>query len=145
MCFVHAVACSNYKKTHIKMIGVQFHEKSGLEKKLWFPENSEFFEIHEFRQNTPKLVTSRLKFPGICVTPRPKNARIYGFPWILEHPFRIFPGNFHDIPKISNFPEFQKTPKFRGKGGLDKKGPKFSIFSVFFTKFCGAYQVYIAS
>ena len=37
---------------------VIFHEKkSSLEKKLWFPENSEFFEIHNFRQNTPKLVT----------------------------------------------------------------------------------------
>ena len=83
---------------------VIFHEKSNLEKKLWFPENSEFFEIHEFRQNTPKLVTSRLKFPGLCVTPRPKNARIYEFPEILETKFRFFPGKF-----LSNFLVFTKT------------------------------------
>ena len=64
---------------------------------------------------------------------------------MLETKCIFFPGNFHDIPKISNFPEFQKTPKFRGKGDLIKKDPKFSIFTVFFTKFCGAYQVYAAS
>ena len=39
------------------MTGVIFHEKSSLEKKLWFLENSWFFEIRDFRQNTPKLGT----------------------------------------------------------------------------------------
>ena len=40
-----------------------------------------------------------LEFPGIHVDKTPKNARIYGFPEILETPFRIFPGNFHENPK----------------------------------------------
>ena len=75
-------------------MGVIFHEKSSLEKKLGFPENSEFFEIHDFRQNTPKLVTPRRKFPGIWVPTSPQNARIYGFPGILEPKFRFSPGNF---------------------------------------------------
>ena len=63
-------------------------------------------------------------------------TKIVGPPKILK-----FSRNF----KILNFPEFQKTPKFRGKGDLLKKGPKFSIFSGFFTKFRGAYWVYVAS
>ena len=63
-------------------------------------------------------------------------TKIVGPPKILK---------FSRHSKIPNFPEFQKTPKFRGKGDLIKKDPKFSIFTVFFTKFCGAYQVYAAS
>ena len=85
------------------MRGVIFHEKIGLEKKLWFPENSQFFEIHNFLQNSPKLVTPRLKFPGIWVTTRPKNTRIYAFPGIVETKFRIFPGKF-----LSKFLVFTK-------------------------------------
>ena len=46
------------------MWGVTFHEKSNLEKKLWFPENSEFFKIHDFRQNTPKGDDISTKIPG---------------------------------------------------------------------------------
>ena len=76
------------------MIAVVFHEKSNLEKKLWFPENSWFFKIHNFLQNAPKVVTSRQKFPGIWGTLSPENARIYGFPGILEAKLRFFPGNF---------------------------------------------------
>ena len=53
--------------------------------------------------------------------------------------------NSFESQKFPNFPEFQKTPKFRGKGDLIKKDPKFSIFTGFYTKFCGAYQVYAAS
>ena len=51
MFLVHESVCSNYNKTHNEMWTVTFHEKSSLEKKLWFPENSWFFEIHNFRQN----------------------------------------------------------------------------------------------
>ena len=74
-----------------------------------------------------------------------KNSRIYGFPWIRENQFKIFLGNFYEIPKSWIFLNFRKPPKFRGKGDLDKKDPKFSIFSGFFTKFRGAYRVYVAS
>ena len=45
-------------------------------------------------------------------------------------------------------PEFSwisENPEISGKGDLDKKDPKFSIFTGFYTKFCGAYQVYTAS
>ena len=60
-------------------------------------------------------------------------------------PFLKFPGNFYEIPKTSNFPEFQKIPKFRGKDDPDKKDPKFSIFTGFYAKLCLAYQVYAVS
>ena len=39
---------------------------------------------------------------------------------------------FPQNSKIPNFPEFQKTPKFRGKGDLGKKTPNFQ-FSMGFT------------
>ena len=83
------------------MWGVKFHEKSNLEKKLWFPENSKFFEIPNFRQNSPKLVTPWRKFPGIRVLGTPQNTRIYGFLGILELKSRFFPGNFHENSKFS--------------------------------------------
>ena len=76
------------------MPDVVFHEKISLTKKLRFSKNSEFFEIPNFRQNSPKLVTPRREFPGICVSNLCKNAGIYEFPEILETKFRIFPGNF---------------------------------------------------
>jgi len=59
---------------------VIFHEKSNLKKKLRFPENSEFFEIPNFRQNAPKLVTPWRKFPGIRVPQVPKMQEYMGFP-----------------------------------------------------------------
>ena len=89
------------------MTGVIFHEKSSLEKKLWFPENSKFFEIHNFHQNTPKLVTHRQKFPGIWGTASPENARIYGFPGIYGTKFRLF------LEKCR--PQFLIFTKIRGR------------------------------
>ena len=116
MCFVHAVACSNYKKTHIKMIGVLFHEKSGLEKKLWFPENSEFFEIHNFRQNAPKLVLPRRKFPGILSPTKPKkckNIRVSLNSWAS---IQNFPGKFSRHSKNLEFSWISENPEISGKG-----------------------------
>ena len=77
------------------MVGVTFHEKSSLTKKLRFPKNSKFFEIHDFRQNAPKLVTPRRKFPGIWVSKLRKNVRIYVFPEMLEPKVRFFPEKCH--------------------------------------------------
>ena len=116
------VACSNCKKTHTKMLGVIFHEKSSLTKKLWFPENSWFFKIHNFRQNTPRLVTPRRKFPGICVPSRPKNARIYGFSGILELKFRFFPEKCR--PKFRVFTKFRGRPFHEFPGILVDKTPE---------------------
>ena len=100
-----SLTCLLYTKqsvqTIIKLImkcRLLYFTKSNLEKKSWFPENSEFFEIHNFRQNAPKLVTTRRKFPGILVDPsmrlekmslHPRRApsRIYGFPGPPRRPF----------------------------------------------------------
>ena len=41
------------------------------------------------------------EFPGILVDKTPKNARIYGFPGILDPKFRFFPGNFYENLEFS--------------------------------------------
>ena len=41
------------------------------------------------------------EFPGILVDKTPKNARIYGFPGMLELKGRFFPGNFHQKLEFS--------------------------------------------
>ena len=41
------------------------------------------------------------EFPGILVDHTPENARIYGFPRILERKSRVFPGNFYENLKFS--------------------------------------------
>ena len=41
------------------------------------------------------------EFPGILVDKTPENARIYGFPGMLELKFRFFPGNFYENLKFS--------------------------------------------
>ena len=102
MFFVHESVCSNYNKTHNEMGIATFHEKSSLEKKLWFPENSKFFEIHNFRQNTPKLVTPRLKFPGIWVPQGPKMQEYTGF---LEFSSQNSDFSREIFVKISSFHE----------------------------------------
>ena len=99
-----------------------FHEKSSLEKKLWFPENSKFFEIHNFRQNSPKLVTPRREFPGICVSNLCKNARIYGFLEILETKFGFFPEKCR--PQFLVFVEIWGHPFLEFPGILVDSTPK---------------------
>ena len=135
------------------MWDVIFHEKSNLEKKLWFPENSEFLEIHNFRQNAPKLVTTRRKFPGILVDRTPQNARIYAFPGILETKFRIFPGNFcqnfwfsrkSGVDLFTNSREFWSTehPKLQKYTGFPEFSTQNSDFSrEIFTKIWNFHEI----
>ena len=85
------------------------------------------------------------EFPGISVDKNTWNARIYVFPEILETKFRFFPGNFHEIPKFWIFLNFRKPRNFGERVISTKKGPKFSIFTGFYTKFCLAYRVYVTS
>ena len=59
---------------------LHFTKKVISRKELRFPENSEFFEIHNFRQNAPKVTTHRRKFPGIWIPQVPKMQEYMGFP-----------------------------------------------------------------
>ena len=70
---------------------------------IWVSRNSRA-KIQNFpRKVSPKfLIFTKIggrrfhEFPGILGDKTPKNARIYGFPGILEAKFRIFPGNFYE-------------------------------------------------
>ena len=67
-----------------------------------------------------------------------------GFPEFSRYHSDFSPEIF---TKLQN-PQFSwisENPEISGKGWPQQKDPKFSIFSGFFTKFCGAYQVYAAS
>ena len=57
--------------------------------------NSQFSSIH------PEISDPSTKIPGNLGPPRSKNARIYGFPGMLELKDRFFPGNFHENSKFS--------------------------------------------
>ena len=103
------------------MWSVIFHEKSSLEKKLWFPENSKFFEIHNFRQNSPKLVTPRRKFPGIWPPQDPKMQEYTSFPEFSRQNSEFSREIF---VKISNFHENPGSTFSRIPGNFGRQDPK---------------------
>ena len=60
------------------------------------------------------------EFPGILVVRTPENARIYGFPGILELKFRFFPGNFYENLEFSrNF----RVTRHEIPGNFGRKNP----------------------
>ena len=75
------------------------------------------------------------EFPGILIDKITKNARIYGFPWVLETQFRIFPGNFHEIPKSPIFLNFRKPRNFGERVTSTKKAPNFQFSPCFSLNF----------
>ena len=71
------------------------------------------------------------EFPGILVDKITKNTRIYGFPWILEPPFRFFPGNFYEIPKSPIFLNFRKPRNFGERVTSTERPQIFNFHRVF--------------
>ena len=122
MCFLYT---KQSVQTTIKLIlkwwVLYFTEKSNLEKKLGFPKNSKFFEIHNFHQNAPKLVTPRRKFPGIWAPQGPKMQEYTGFPEFMRQNSEFSPKSF---TKIFSFHENPGSTFSRIPGNFGRHNPE---------------------
>jgi len=99
-----------------------FTKKVASRKNLRFPENSKFFEIHNFRQNSPKLVTPRRKFPGIWPPHKTQKCKNIWVSPNSRDKIQNFPGKF--LSKFLIFMKIRGRPFHEFPGILVVRTPK---------------------